>query len=186
MKIDRREYNNLKLNIKNKKELNKILKSLDRGLDIVQVLFLDLDNTLAANITCQNIKFYKGLYLNKKPIPQVIEAIEEVYLNHGLGLKEVVIISKALGGNAGRQEKLRWIEKYLSLPKGTKCIFLDSNEPSTKKAQIIKEFCKKNHYRINEALIIDDNKQVLQACEKVGIKVKYPQQVLAEYAEAYL
>ena len=32
----------------------------------MKTIFVDLDNTLAANETCQNVEFTKGLYLNKK------------------------------------------------------------------------------------------------------------------------
>ena len=93
----------------------------------------------------------------------------------------VVIISKAVGGRKGAIEKLRWVEKNLRLRKGNECIFLTEKEPSIKKARIIKEYCNKHKIKLSNALIIDDNKKILQACEKIGIQTKYPQQVICDY-----
>ena len=36
---------------------------------------------------------------------------------------------------------------------------------------------------IKDVLLIDDNKKILQACDKKGIPVKYPQQVICDYQE---
>ena len=183
MELSRREYNNLKELSKNtgKKEFKKLVKRAKNNkvkINITRTVFVDMDNTIAENITCKDIQYYKGLYLYKRPIRIVIDAIEYLYSR-----SEIVIISKALGGNSGRLEKLKWIEKNMSLPKNTKCIFLTEQEPATKKADIIKEYCKKNHIDIKDVLLIDDNKKILQACDKKGIPVKYPQQVICDYQE---
>lgn len=146
----------------------------------IKVVFVDMDNTIAENKTCQNVRFHKGLYLSKRPIRTVIKAIENVYMSIGI---KVVIISKAVGGKRGREEKLKWIETYLNLPKNSLCIFLSDKEKSTRKAKIIKEYCSKNRIKTSEALLIDDNKQTLQVCEREGIQVKYPQQVICDYEE---
>jgi hypothetical protein len=42
---------------------------------MVKVLFLDMDNTIAENSTCQDVEFSEGLYLNKRPIGFMIDAI---------------------------------------------------------------------------------------------------------------
>ena len=144
----------------------------------VDIVFVDMDNTIAENRTCQNVRYYKGLYEEKRPIKVVIKAIETLYMSSGI---PVVIISKAVGGRKGAVEKLRWVEKNLRLRKGNECIFLTEKEPSIKKARIIKEYCNKHKIKLSNALIIDDNKKILQACEKIGIQTKYPQQVICDY-----
>lgn len=144
----------------------------------VDIVFVDMDNTIAENKTCQNVRYYKGLYEEKRPIKVVIKAIEALYVSSGI---PIVIISKAVGGRKGAIEKLRWVEKNLRLRKGNECIFLTEKEPSIKKARIIKEYCKRHKIKLSNALIIDDNKKTLQACEKIGIQTKYPQQVICDY-----
>ena len=144
----------------------------------VDIVFVDMDNTIAENRTCQNVRYYKGLYEEKRPIKVVIKAIEALYMSTGI---PVVIISKAVGGRKGAEEKLRWVEKNLRLRKGSECIFLTEKEPSIKKARIIREYCNKHKIKLSNTLIIDDNKKTLQACEKIGIQAKYPQQVICDY-----
>ena len=144
----------------------------------VDIVFVDMDNTIAENRTCQNVRYYKGLYEEKRPIKIVIKAIEALYMSSGI---PIVIISKAVGGRKGALEKLRWVEKNLRLRKGNECIFLTEKEPSIKKARIIKEYCNNHKIKLSNALIIDDNKKTLQACEKIGIQTKYPQQVICDY-----
>ena len=78
-----------------------------RGV-FMKTIFVDLDNTLAANETCQNVEFTKGLYLNKKPIQIVIDAICNLYKNDN-----IIIMSRYVGGENGKQEKIEWIKKYL-------------------------------------------------------------------------
>ena len=46
--------------------------------DMFKVLFLDMDNTIAENITCQDISFSSGMYLNKRPIGFVIDAVDKM------------------------------------------------------------------------------------------------------------
>ena len=144
----------------------------------VDIVFVDMDNTIAENKTCQNVRYYKGLYEEKRPIRVVIKAIEALYMSTGI---PIVIISKAVGGRKGAEEKLRWVEKNLRLREGSECIFLTEKEPSIKKARIIKEYCNKHKIKLSNTLIIDDNKKTLQACEKIGIQAKYPQQVICDY-----
>ena len=42
----------------------------------VDIVFVDMDNTIAENKTCQNVRYYKGLYEEKRPIKVVIKAIK--------------------------------------------------------------------------------------------------------------
>ena len=37
----------------------------------MRTVFVDLDNTLAANNTCDNVEYTKGLYIDKLTIPFV-------------------------------------------------------------------------------------------------------------------
>ena len=57
----------------------------------VDIVFVDMDNTIAENKTCQNVRYYKGLYEEKRPIKLVIKAIETLYMSSGI---PIVIISK--------------------------------------------------------------------------------------------
>ena len=66
----------------------------------MKTIFVDLDNTLAANETCENVDFTPGLYLNKKPIRIVIDAIQYLY-----EFDNLIIMSVYAGG---------WDKKKLS------------------------------------------------------------------------
>ena len=70
----------------------------------VDIVFVDMDNTIAENKTCQNVRYYKGLYEEKRPIKIVIKAIEVLYMSSGI---PIVIISKAVYCRKGAVEKLR-------------------------------------------------------------------------------
>ena len=47
----------------------------------MRTVFVDLDNTLAANNTCDNVEYTKGLYIDKKPIKIVIMKVDKRKLN---------------------------------------------------------------------------------------------------------
>ena len=38
-----------------------------------------MDNTIAENITCKDIEFCDGMYINKRPIQIVIDALNTLY-----------------------------------------------------------------------------------------------------------
>lgn len=137
-------------------------------------LFLDMDNTIAENQTCQNIPFTPGLYLNKRPIQIVLDAIQELYP------VPIVIISKPQGGTAGIQEKLQWLQEQTTL-QPVDFIFLQPDQPYYYKAVLIDQYCQQHDIPINQTLIIDDSKQVLQYCQAYNIQTKYPQQVICDY-----
>lgn len=139
-----------------------------------KVVFLDLDNTVAENIVVNNIDYYKGMYINKRPIKAVINAIRVCYKSP---YTKFVVISKTQGGVKGRREKVKWAKKYLRDFK-PKFIFLYDNEPSTNKGKYIMKYCEENNIHRGTVLLIDDNKEVLIEADKLGIPVKYPQNVL--------
>ena len=109
----------------------------------------------------------KALKLIKKAaegdLPQAYEKLAIMYRN-GDGAKQDLV------------ESIKWLEKLFDNYK--ECF---EKEPSIKKARIIKEYCNKHKIKLSNALIIDDNKKTLQACEKIGIQTKYPQQVICDY-----
>lgn len=139
----------------------------------MKYLFLDMDNTIAENTTCDNINYYSGLYLNKRPIKVVIDAIRTLYPN-----ATYIIISKTDGEDAGKLEKSQWLDKYL--PEAEIAYFLS---PQESKAEYIKEILTLYNIDANECLLIDDKKSILQECKKLNINVKYPQQIICDYEE---
>lgn len=141
-------------------------------------VFIDLDNTLAANETCDNVDFTPGLYLNKKPIHIVIDAIKYLYEQENL-----TIISVYSGGWDGRQEKIEWMRKNLPncMIKNAP-ILIDYKDYRTK-ADFIKDYAFMNNIDLNDCIIIDDKKKILQECKNIGIKALYPQQIICMYEE---
>lgn len=144
----------------------------------MKTIFIDLDNTLAANETCDNVDFTKGLYYNKKPIHIVIDAIEYLYKKENL-----IIISVYSGGWNGRQEKIEWIRKYLPNCMKKNAPFLIDYQDTRTKADFIKNYAINNHINLEDCIIIDDKKRILQECKREGIQALYPQQVICMYEE---
>ena len=139
----------------------------------MKILFIDMDNTLAENQTPDNIEFFPGLYLNKRPLKIVIRAIRYLYHDY-----KFVIVSKAVGGQSGKDEKIEWLNKFFS---DTKEIIILN--PEDTKSAVINEYMMTNKINSKDCVIIDDNKQILQNCKKLGMTVKYPQQVICDFEE---
>lgn len=136
-------------------------------------LFIDMDNTIAENMTCDKIDFYKGIYLNKRPINVVINAIKELYPD-----AKYIIVSKTQGGFDGRLEKEIWIDEYF--PEASPVIIIEYNE---EKKDIIDIYLKINNINPENCLFIDDKKSELQKVKTLGVKTKYPQQIICDYEE---
>lgn len=145
----------------------------------MKTVFVDLDNTLAANETCDDVEYTKGLYLNKKPIKIVIDAINYLYKD-----ADIIIISRYVGDYEARQEKIQWMRKYL--PKNmliNPAYFLEQDDSMTKADYII-GYAFLRGLAPSDITIIDDKKSVLQECKAHNIISLYPQQVIVEYEEA--
>lgn len=141
---------------------------------MIKYVFIDMDNTIAENSTCMNIEFYKGLYLNKRPIRIVIDALLSLY-----GDCSFIILSKTDGGEDGKKEKIKWLHKYF--PYTDNIILIDICE---RKRDFIEGFLLANHVDSSECLLVDDKKSILQDCSVLGISVKYPQQLICDYENA--
>lgn len=144
----------------------------------MKTIFVDLDNTLAANETCQNVEFTKGLYLNKKPIQIVIDAICNLYKDDN-----IIIMSRYVGDEDGKQEKMEWIKKYLPDKIKQNSPFLIKAEESKTKCDYIIGYAFLNRLKPSDCIIIDDNKKTLQECDNHNIISLYPQQVICKYEE---
>lgn len=144
----------------------------------MNTIFVDLDNTLAANETCNNVEFSKGLYLNKKPIKIIIKAINNLYRNDN-----IIIISRYVGGEEGKQEKIEWMKKYLPKRFIINSPFLIDASDNKTKADYIIGYAFLNKLTPSQCYLIDDNKSVLQGCNKHNINTLYPQQVICMYEE---
>lgn len=142
----------------------------------IKIIFLDMDNTIAETKTPMSIEYYDGMYLEKRPIQIVIDAINTLYPNI-----PVVIISKAQGGLKGINEKIKWLES-ISLKVKDK-IFLMESDKYYMKAIYIDQWCDKNGIDISQCLIIDDSKEVLKYCSAYKLQTKYPQQLICDYEE---
>lgn len=136
-------------------------------------LFIDMDNTIAENQTCENVNFYKGMYLNKRPINTVINAIKALYPD-----SKYIIVSKAQGGWDGKREKEIWIDEYFE--EASLVIILNVTE---EKRNIILEYLYSNNISAEDCLFIDDKKSELQKVKRLGMKTKYPQQIICDYEE---
>ena len=148
-------------------------------MEPIKIVFLDMDNTINANETCEDVEFTPGMYLNKKPIKLMIEAVYRMFQLNNI---PVIIISKVQGGIDGVSEKKLWLSRYMKQSPAD-CLWLADSNKNVTKAQIIKEVCDLEHYDYKDVLIIDDKKQILQDCLSYGFKVMYPQQVMCEYEE---
>lgn len=137
----------------------------------MKYIFIDMDNTIAENTTCEDIEFHEGLYLNKRPIKVVIDAIRALYPN-----SLYIIFSKTAGGHDGRAEKGAWLEKYL--PETHLAVFI---EPEDSKSECIESFINSSMWDKKDCLVIDDKKSILQECLALGINVKYPQQIICDF-----
>ena len=42
---------------------------------MIDYVFVDMDNTIAENITCKDIEFYDGMYINKRSIQIVSDGL---------------------------------------------------------------------------------------------------------------
>ena len=74
---------------------------------MIDYVFVDMDNTIAENITCKDIEFYDGMYINKRPIQIVIDALNILYPN-----AKFIIISQVQGEAFGIKEKKEWLRKH--------------------------------------------------------------------------
>lgn len=132
-----------------------------------------MDNTLAENQTPENAPFIEGLYANKRPLRIVINAIRYLYPDY-----RFVIVSKVVGGSAGKSEKIEWLNKYF--PYASEIILLN---PEDMKSSYINNYIVTHELTVGDCVIIDDNKQILQNCLRLGLTVKYPQQIICDYEE---
>lgn len=144
----------------------------------MNTIFVDLDNTLAANETCENVDFFEGLYLSKKPIKIVIEAINNLYKDDN-----IIIMSRYVGGEEGKQEKIEWMKKFLPKKFLINSPFLIDASDSKTKADYIIGYAFLNRLTPDKCYLIDDNKLTLQDCKKHNINTLYPQQVICIYEE---
>lgn len=145
----------------------------------MKVIFIDMDNTIAENKTCDNVQFTPGLYLNKRPIQMVIDAITTLYPD-----VPKVILSRVQGGKQGKDEKLQWLSEHFP-EEPVDFIFLNEGEDYYMKGVYADQWTDVHQIQNEEALVIDDSKQVLQYCKAYGFQTQYPQQVICDY-EDYL
>lgn len=143
----------------------------------MKVLYVDMDNTIAENRTCQNVEFTPGLYSSKRPIQIVIDAINTLY-----GDVPKVIVTKVQGGEEGIKEKQQWLQQYTPFPIHD-MIFVQGEYYT--KGVLIDQYNSRRNIPNEETLLIDDSKQVLQYCAAYNIQTKYPQQLICDY-EQYL
>ena len=140
---------------------------------MIKYVFIDMDNTIAENTTCDNVEFYQGLYIDKRPINIAIKGIINLYKD-----STYIILSKTEGQSKGMLEKRAWLSKYFPY---TDEIILIS--PIDTKKDIISMYMKNRSIKPKECLLIDDKKEILQDCKKLHINVKYPQQIICDYEE---
>lgn len=139
----------------------------------MKCIFIDMDNTIAENKTCDDIDFTPGLYINKRPIKIVIEAIKYLYPKY-----KYIIVSQNADGETGRNEKIDWLHKHF--PEMYGALILERNK---NKAEVIEQFSRFHNINLTKSILIDDKKSILQECKKIGLQVKYPQQVICDYEE---
>lgn len=139
---------------------------------MIEYVFIDMDNTIAENTTCDDIPFHRGLYLNKRPIQIVINAIKYLYPN-----QKYIIISQVTDPS-GVDEKHKWLDLFFSETFDRLII------PYTvSKDEVIKTYALYHNIKLKNILLIDDKKSILQNCKQLGINVKYPQQIICDYEE---
>lgn len=142
-------------------------------LGMINYIFVDMDNTIAENVTCEDVPYSSGLYLNKRPIQIVIDGIVSMYKDCRL-----IVLSKTAGGRRGALEKRAWLDIYFPYANE---VYLISQEEN--KSDFIAKYAKKNNLDLESCMLIDDKKDILQDCSVLGINVKYPQQVICDYEE---
>jgi hypothetical protein len=145
----------------------------------MRAVFVDLDNTLALNETCDDIPYTKGLYSNKKPIKEIINLVDYYYRD----IANIIIISRYVGGEDGKQEKIDWMRKHLPKSFLINSPYLITSDDIKTKADYINEYAISNNMKLEDCTIIDDKKEILQQCKKIGIEVLYPQQLIVRYEE---
>lgn len=145
----------------------------------MRTVFVDLDNTLALNETCDDIPYTRGLYLNKKPIKEIINLVDYYYRD----IANIIIISRYVGGEDGKQEKIDWMKKYLPKSFLINSPYLITSDDIKTKANYINEYAISNNMKLEDCTIIDDKKEILQQCKKIGIEALYPQQLIVRYEE---
>lgn len=145
----------------------------------MKTVFVDLDNTLALNETCDDVLYTKGLYLNKKPIKEIIHLVDYYYRD----IANIIIISRYVGGEDGKQEKIDWMRKHLPKSFLINSPYLITSDDIKTKADYINEYAISNNMKLEDCTIIDDKKEILQQCKKIGIEALYPQQLIVRYEE---
>ena len=140
---------------------------------MIRCVFIDMDNTIAENTTCDNVDYHSGLYLSKRPIQIVIDGILTLY--EGCTF---IIISKTAGGSRGMLEKKAWLSEYF--PYASETILIS---PTDTKRPFIENYIEARGLKPKECLLIDDKKEILQDCKKLLINVKYPQQIICDYEQ---
>lgn len=145
----------------------------------MRTVFVDLDNTLALNETCDDIPYTRGLYSNKKPIKEIINLVDYYYRD----IANIIIISRYVGGEDGKQEKIDWMRKYLPKSFLINSPYLIASDDIKTKEDYINEYSISNNMKLEDCTIIDDKKEILQQCKKIGIEALYPQQLIVRYEE---
>lgn len=148
----------------------------------MRAVFVDLDNTLALNETCDDIPYTKGLYSNKKPIKEIINLVDYYYRD----IANIIIISRYVGGEDGKQEKIDWMRKHLPKSFLINSPYLITSDDIKTKADYINEYAISNNMKLEDCTIIDDKKEILQQCKKIGIEALYPQQLIVRYEEGLI
>ena len=139
----------------NKTKRSKV-KNTVTGKRINNRIFVDMDGTIAQFVPGGNYK-EKDYFLNLLPNFSMLNAIKIL-----IGLGYDVYILSAVEGERAKQEKMQWLESYLSEISPDHVIFTSCDKD---KAEFISDFCH------TDVLLDDYSKNLIPWAKKaIGIK----------------
>lgn len=135
-------------------------------------VFIDMDGVLA-DYWCKEgkasgiIDYYRGFFLNKEPVREVIASILKNFGNDNL------YILSASPHQQGIDEKNEWLDEHFKFVEEKNRYFIQY--PNADKCDSLKEIMKNLNLKSDEVIIIDDHHDILKKCEQeLSIQVYHP------------
>lgn len=137
-------------------------------------VFVDMDGVLTTfgsengTVTIGNWN-RDGLFLNRKPVTQMIELLFEMYREDTLYILSAAPHQKAI------MEKHAWLNIHFPIPLENR-IFV--GHPQADKGKVLHEWSKANMIDPKDIILIDDTHKFLFSAESYGFKVYHPSTIL--------
>ena len=130
----------------------------------MKYLFIDMDGTIAdywhKSGKCDIKEFDKGMFITKRPVKIVIDAIKTLFPERDY----MYLIISIVPHEDGIVEKNDWLDKYFNIEKDRR-VFLQF--PNSDKVYYIYKWCEVNNIKPEDVIFIDDHHDVLKKTRRM-------------------